>query len=184
METKKHYLSANEYLSDIWSLAAKIRTSGWKPDFLVGLWRGGAPVAISVHEFFKVTKWDVKHIPLKCASYTGIGQNEGKVIFTHGEMIFGMFRKGDKVLFIDDVFDTGKTAVAVRDEMRKLGVEMRFGCVYWKPAKNRTDMTPDYIARDIGSDWIVFPHEIEGLALEEIVEKDASLAEMIKRIED
>ena len=44
----KHYLSANQYQSDMWRLASVIRKSGWKPDFLVGLWRGGAPVAIAV----------------------------------------------------------------------------------------------------------------------------------------
>ena len=176
----KHYLSANDYQRDIWRLAAKIRYGTWKPDFLVGLWRGGAPVAIGVHEFFKATGWDIKHIPLKCASYTGIGQNEGQVVFTHGEMIFGMFRPGDKVLFIDDVFDTGKTAAAVHAKMQEIGVEMRMACVYWKPAKNITKVTPDFIERDIGNDWIVFPHEIEGLTREEIAEKDPVLAELIK----
>ena len=176
----KHYLSANDYQRDIWRLAAAIRKSGWQPDFLVGLWRGGAPVAIAVHEFFKATGWDVKHIPLKCASYTGIGQNDGKVIFTHGEMIFGMFRKGDKVLFIDDVFDTGKTASAVREEVKKIGAEMRLACVYWKPEKNKSDMKPDYYTKDIGNDWLVFPHEIEGLTSGEIAVKDPVLFDLMK----
>ena len=107
---EKHYLSADDYLRDQWRLAELVRGGGWRPDFLVGLWRGGAPVAIAVHEFLKCTGWDVRHIPLKCASYTGIGQNEGKVVFTFGDEIFGLFRAGDKVLFIDDVFDTGKTS--------------------------------------------------------------------------
>ena len=176
----KTYLSANDYLHDEWRLAAKIRQSGWKPDFLVGLWRGGAPVAIAVHEFFKATGWDVKHLPLKCASYTGIGQNEGRVVFTLGEEIFGMFRAGDKVLFIDDVFDTGKTAAAVMERMQGIGADAKIACVYWKPAKNRTNLKPDFIAKDIGNDWIVFPHEIEGLAPDEIAEKDPLLSELMR----
>ena len=182
MEAKKHYLSANDYQRDMWRLAAKIRTSGWRPDFLVGLWRGGAPAAIAVHEFFRATGWDIKHVPLKCASYTGIGQNEGQVVFTHGEMIFGMFRTGDKVLFIDDVFDTGKTAAAVHAKMQELGVEMKLACVYWKPGKNKTNLTPDFITRDIGNDWIVFPHEIEGLTRDELAEKDPELAALISGV--
>ena len=176
----KHYLTANEYTSDMWRLAAKIKNSGWKPDFLVGLWRGGAPVAIAVHEFFRATGWDVKHIPLKCWSYSGIGQNEGKVVFMLGDAIFGMFRPGDKVLFIDDVFDTGKTAAAVMEHMRGIGAEAKIACVYWKPAKNKTNITPDFIAKDIGTEWIVFPHEIEGLAPDEIREKDPELADLMK----
>lgn len=88
MEVKKNYLTANRYLQDIWRMAAQIRKSGWKPDFLVGLWRGGAPVAVSVHEYFKASGWEIQHVPLKCASYTGIGQNEGSVVFTHGDIVF------------------------------------------------------------------------------------------------
>ena len=179
METKKHYLSADQYQRDIWRLASEIRRSGWKPDFLVGLWRGGAPVAIAVHEFFRATGWDVRHLPLKCASYTAIGQNEGKVVFTLGDEIFGMFRAGDRVLFIDDVFDTGKTAQAVHDRMLAVGAVARIACVYWKPAKNQTALTPDFIAKDIGSDWIVFPHEIEGLTPDEVREKDPVLADLM-----
>ena len=179
METKKHYLSADQYQRDIWRLASEIRRSGWKPDFLVGLWRGGAPVAIAVHEFFRATGWDVRHLPLKCASYTAIGQNEGKVVFTLGDEIFGMFRAGDRVLFIDDVFDTGKTAQAVHDRMLAVGADSRIACVYWKPAKNQTALTPDFIAKDIGSDWIVFPHEIEGLTPDEVREKDPVLADLM-----
>ncbi len=179
MEVKKNYLTANRYLQDIWRMAAQIRKSGWKPDFLVGLWRGGAPVAVSVHEYFKASGWEIQHVPLKCASYTGIGQNEGSVVFTHGDIVFSMFRKGDKVLFIDDVFDTGKTAAAVKAKMDELGVEMKLACVYRKPGKNLTELKPDYYERDIGNDWIVFPHEIEGLTPEEIKEKDPLLAELL-----
>ena len=140
----KQYISANDYLLDNWRLAAAVRRRGWRPDFILGLWRGGAPVAVAVHEFFKVTGWDVQHIPLKCVSYTGIGENKGGVAFTHGDIVFGMFRKGDRVLVVDDVFDTGKTAAAVKRRMDAAGIDMRMACVYWKPEKN----TPGPYARD------------------------------------
>ena len=175
----KHYLSADEYLRDTWRLAAEVKRSGWKPDILIALWRGGAPVGVAVHEFFKATGWSVQHIPLKCASYTGIGANEGKVVFTHGDIVFGMLRKGDRVLVVDDVFDTGKTAAAVKAELESKGVEMKMACVYWKPQKNITDMKPDYFVKDVGLDWIVFPHEIDGLTKEEIAVKDPVLAGLI-----
>lgn len=175
----KHYLSADEYLRDTWRLAAEVKRSGWKPDILIALWRGGAPVGVAMHEFFKATGWPIQHIPLKCASYTGIGTNEGKVVFTHGDIVFGMLRKGDKVLVVDDVFDTGKTAAAVKAELESKGVEMKMACVYWKPQKNITDMKPDYFVKDVGLDWIVFPHEIEGLTKEEIAVKDPVLAGLV-----
>jgi len=179
----KHYISADAFLRDAWRLAASIRKSGWKPDLLIALWRGGAAVGVSVHEFFKVTGWDVQHIPLKCSSYTGIGENPGDVVFVHGDLVFGMLRKGDRVLVVDDVFDTGKTAAAVKDRVDATGAEMRMACVYWKPQKNLTKILPDYYVKDVGLDWIVFPHEIEGLSGAEIAAKDPLLSDLIGSIE-
>ena len=175
----KHYLSANDFLRDVWRLAASIRKSEWKPDFLIALWRGGTPPGIAIHEFLKVSGWDIQHLPLKCASYTGIGKNEGAVEFTCAEPVFDMLRKGDRVLIVDDVFDTGKTAATVKARIAETGAEMKMACVYWKPAKNTTDMKPDYFVRDVGNEWIVFPHEIDGLTAEEIKVKDPALAELL-----
>ena len=175
----KHYLSGDEFLHDAWRLAAAVRNSGWKPDILIALWRGGAPVGVALHEFFKVSGWDVRHIPLKCGSYTGIGENAGEVVFTHGDIVFGMLRKGDRVLVVDDVFDTGKTAKAVKARIDATGAEMRMACVYWKPGKNTTDMKPDFFVKDVGLEWIVFPHEMEGLTPEEMRTKDPDLAQLV-----
>jgi len=155
--------------------------SGWTPDFLFALWRGGAPVGVSVHEFFKVSGWNVRHVPLKCSSYSGIGENAGEVVFTLGDEIFGMLRPGDRVLVVDDVFDTGKTAKAVRARVDAAGAEMRMACVYWKPGKNTTDMKPDYFVRDVGAEWLVFPHEIDGLSPVEVRAKDPVLADLLGR---
>ena len=179
MEAEKTYLSADEFLRDTWRLAAAVRRSGWRPDVMVALWRGGAPVGVAVHEYLKCAGWSVRHIPLKCASYTGIGENEGEVVFTLGEEVFGMLRPGERVLVVDDVFDTGKTGVAVRARIAAAGAEMKMACVYWKPGKNRTDMKPDFFVRDVGDGWIVFPHEIEGLAPDEIRLKDPVLADLL-----
>lgn len=175
----KHYLSANEYQADIWRLAAAIRASGWRPDYLVGLWRGGAPVAISVHEFLRAAGWDVRHLPLKCWSYTGIGESSSEVAFLFEKEVFSLFKPGEKVLFLDDVFDTGRTAAAVVKRMADTGAEAKVACVYRKREMNQTAIKPDFIAKDIGGEWIVFPHEIDGLTREEIAEKDPALAELL-----
>lgn len=176
----KTFLTADGYLKDVWRLAAAVRRSGWRPDIMIALWRGGAPVGVAVHEFFKVSGWQVRHIPLKCTSYTAIGENAGEVEFTHGDLIFGMLREGDRVLVVDDVFDTGKTMAAVKRRIDAIGAEMRSACVYWKPGKNLTALKPDYFVRDTGNEWLVFPHEIEGLSAEEIAHKDPVLAECLK----
>ena len=175
----KHYLAANDFLRDVWRLAASVRKADWKPDFLIALWRGGTPPGIAIHEFLKVSGWEVRHLPLKCASYTGIGENAGEVRFTCAEPVFGMLRKGDRVLVVDDVFDTGKTAAAMKEKLDALGVDFRIACVYWKPEKNQTSLKPDYYTKDVGTEWIVFPHEIEGLTPDEVRTKDPLLAELL-----
>ena len=136
-------------------------------------------MAVAIHEFLKVTGWELQHIPLKCSSYTGIGENDGEVVFTHGDIVFGMFRAGDRVLVVDDVFDTGKTAAAVGRKLAEIGADMRIACTYWKPENNQTQLKPDYYTEDVGGTWIVFPHEIDGLTADEMRRKDPELAELL-----
>lgn len=183
-EPEKVYLSANAYLEDTWRLAEIVRAGEWRPTVLLALWRGGAPVGVALHEYLSVTGWPLRHLPLKCASYTGIGENGGEIVFTHGELVFGQLRPGERVLVVDDVFDTGRTAAAVKAKIEATGAEMRLACVYWKPEKNTTDLKPDYFSRDVGSEWIVFPHEIDGLTQAEIRQKDPFLAASLARVRD
>ena len=84
------------------------------------------------------------------------------------------------MLFVDDIFDTGKTAEALVARMSAGAAEMKFACVYWKTAKNQTDLKPDFFARDVGDDWLVFPHEIDGLSAGEVQEKSPFLAGLLR----
>ncbi len=179
MSCEKTYLSADSYLRDMWRLAAQVRRVGWKPDVMIALWRGGAPVGVAMHEFFAASGWNVRHTAIKCASYTGVDENAGEVMFEYGREVLDSLSPGDKVLVVDDVFDTGKTALAVRKMMDAAGVEMRLATVYFKPSKNTTALTPDYTLRLAGDEWIVFPHEIRELDDGEIAVKDPLLAELL-----
>lgn len=176
---QKTFLSADEFLRDSWRLAAKITSSEWKPDKLLALWRGGAFAGMAVHEFFKVKGWEIAHLPMKCKSYSGIGENAGEVVFTLGREIFGRIKAGEKILVIDDVFDTGKTAKAIKTKLEGIGAEPRIATVYFKPNKNQTDIKPDYYTKELGDNWIVFPHELEDLSAEELEAKDPALKELL-----
>ena len=176
---KKVYLNAQDYLRDMWRLARQILDSDWKPDVLLALWRGGAEVGVAIHEFLKVKGLPLRHMPIKCSSYTGIGTSNTEVKFEYADAVLAHLTPGTKVLVVDDVFDTGRTAAAVHEKMKALGCDMRMACVYWKPEKNVTQYLPDFFVKKLDR-WIVFPHEIEGLTPDEIAEKDIELAELMK----
>lgn len=173
------FLTPEELLHDSWRLAAAVRNAGWRPDFLLALWRGGAPVGVAVHEFLKASGWDLPHLPLKSASYTGIGENSGTVDFPLGDAVFQAIPHGAKVLLVDDVFDSGRTAKAAIDRLAAIGADPKIACPYWKPANNATSIKPDYFVCELDSEWIVFPHEIEGLSADQIMRKAPLLAELL-----
>ena len=169
--TDKVYVSANDYLRDSFRLARMVLDSGWLPDDLIALWRGGAPVGVSLHEFLYYHGLRPRHRVLKCQSYTGIQTREHTVAFEDADGLLRSLQAGSRVLVVDDVFDTGGTARAVLERLRPCGVEVRLATVYWKPNANQTELKPDYYVRETDQ-WIVFPHELDGLTPEEVKQKD------------
>ncbi len=174
----KIYISANDYLRDSFRLARMILDSGWLPEDLIALWRGGAPVGVCIHEFLHYHGLRPRHRVLKCQSYTGIQTQNREVVFENAEDIFRSVVAGSRVLVIDDVFDTGNTARAVFDRLAPFGAEVRLATVYWKPSMNKTAMKPDYYVRET-DDWVVFPHELDGLTPDEVKLKDPALYDLL-----
>ena len=52
---------------------------------------------------------------------------------------------------------------------------------YFKPNKNLTNNKPDYFIHETDQ-WLVFPHELEGLTLEEIESNKPELKNLISKI--
>ena len=47
---EKIYITAQQLLNDSFELGIRIFKSGFRPSFIVGVWRGGTPVGIAVQE--------------------------------------------------------------------------------------------------------------------------------------
>ena len=121
----KLYITADELLEDSFRLAAKIYASGFRPDLLLGAWRGGAPVAIGVQEFLAFKGLETDHMPLRLSSYTGIDRRAANVRLDGLEAVLERVTPGSAILLVDDVFDTGCSAQAVHDALsRKLDAGM------------------------------------------------------------
>ena len=189
MITKKYmeklYVSAEELLRASYELAWRVYESGFRPDYIVGIWRGGAPVGIAVQEFFDLMGVASDHIAIRTSSYKGIGERE-KTVQVYGlNYVIRQVESDNSLLMIDDVFDTGLSVQKVIEDLakacKKNTPNIRIATPYYKPENNMTERTPDYFLYET-SKWIVFPHELKGLSLEEIASNKPVLSGLIDKI--
>jgi hypoxanthine phosphoribosyltransferase len=170
----KLFVSANSLLQDSIELARMIVSSGFRPTFLVAVWRGGAPIGIAVQEVLEYHSIHADHIAIRTSSYTGIDK-QTKTVRVHAvDYLVSRLSAEDELLLVDDVFDSGRSLEAVIAELkrrcrRNLPDKIRIATVYYKPARNRSSLVPDYHVRETDR-WLVFPHEIQGLTREEILQ--------------
>ena len=50
----KTFIEASELLRDSYELGLRVIESGFRPTFLLGVWRGGTPVGIAMQELFEI----------------------------------------------------------------------------------------------------------------------------------
>ncbi|MBI2148643.1 hypoxanthine phosphoribosyltransferase [Candidatus Woesearchaeota archaeon] len=182
--TEKYFISANELLIDSYKLARKIIDSNFKPNFIVALWRGGTPVGSALQEFLKYHNVQTDHIAIRTSSYEGIDR-QNKEIKVHGlEYIEKHANSDDKLLIVDDVYDTGLSINAVLQSLKttmraNMPKDIRIATVYYKPTRNKTNHIPEFYIHETDK-WLVFPHELEGLTHDEIALKGSEIKELLK----
>lgn len=170
----KVFIDSPSLLQDSFRVASKVYKDGFRPDFIVGIWRGGAPIGIAVQEFFEYKNAPTDHIAVRTSSYYGINQ-QNKEIKVHGlHYLVENANANDKLLIVDDVFDSGRSIEALINQIHALmrlnaPKDIRIATPYFKPKNNRTisKMVPDYYIHE-SEEWLVFPHELSGLSKEEI----------------
>ena len=186
MTTDKKYIDAQELMEDSLRLGIKILKSGFRPDFIVGVWRGGSPVGIVVQELLDFYGVETDHIAIRTSSYKAIGKRESEVRVHGLSYLIKNINAEDTLLIVDDVHDTGLSIEAIIENLqlkaRKNTPEIRVATVYYKPTNNKTDRAPDYFLYETDR-WLVFPHELDGLTLEEIYEHKPGLEEILSQAE-
>ncbi len=181
----KHFISANELLEDSFRLGSMIWASGFRPAFIIGVWRGGTPVGIAVQEYLEFRGIETDHISIRTSSYHAIGERE-KTVKVHGmQYVIDNINSDDALLLVDDVFDSGRSIVAILDELknktrRNLPDTIKIATPWYKPEKNMTDITPDFYLHETDR-WLVFPHELVGLSSDEILQGKSYLSEDFKK---
>jgi hypoxanthine phosphoribosyltransferase len=179
----KKYISSQSLLEDSFRLASKVFKDGFKPDFIIGIWRGGAPIGIAVQEFFEYKDTPTDHIAVRTSSYYGINK-QSKEIKVHGlHYLIENANAGDSLLIVDDVFDSGRSVEALINQIETLmrlntPKEIRIATPWYKPQNNKTQIVPDYFVNE-SDEWLVFPHELAGLSVEEIKEGKTELSNIL-----
>ena len=171
---EKRYITAQDLLEDSFRLAAKVYEDGFRPHFIVGIWRGGAPIGIAVQEYFDFKEVKADHIAVRTSSYYGI-KKQAKEIRVHGlHYLIENANADDGLLIVDDVFDSGRSIAALIEQTTKLSRmnmprDIRIACPWYKPSNKSVPITPDYYVHET-DEWLVFPHELSGLSSDEIRE--------------
>jgi hypoxanthine phosphoribosyltransferase len=189
-EMDKVFIAADDLLLDSFRLAATIHEANFRPDFLVGLWRGGSAVGIAVQEGLDHFGIPTDHIAIR-TSYSGQAEYSGMVDKADGIRVHGLqyllenLCQKHSLLIVDDVYSTGSSVKAVIDRLtertrRNLPHDIRIATVWYRPTE-RTIREPDYFVRKT-SDWLVLPYELSGLSVDEIQTHKPELAPVIDRL--
>ncbi|HWF98253.1 MAG TPA: phosphoribosyltransferase family protein [Steroidobacteraceae bacterium] len=170
---EKIFISPDKLLRDSLELARRVVASGMRPTFLVAIWRGGAPIGITVQEVLEYHSIHADHIAIRTSSYSGIDERQKTVRVHATDYLVSRLSAEDELLIVDDVFDSGHSLEAVIDDLtrrcrRNLPEKIRIATVYYKPERRRTALMPDFFVHET-SHWLVFPHELQGLTREEIL---------------
>lgn len=179
---KKTVLTASELLKDSFRLGMDIIESDFRPTIIIAIWRGGTPVGMAVQELLAYTGIDADHIAIRTSSYRGV--DERSSVAVHGlQYIIDKVKHDDRLLIVDDVFDTGNTFVAVLDELRRRAKantpdDIRLAAPWFKPRRNETDIVPDYYVHET-DDWLVFPHELDAFSADEMRDARPDVAEVM-----
>jgi len=175
---EKRYITENELLRDAYRLGLQIAESGFRPTFIVGLWRGGSVVGIAVQECLQYLGIPTDHIAIRTsyrglATYQQMVDNPEDEIRIHGtQYLLESLNHDDGLLLVDDVFSSGLTTSAVLRRLQKrlksnMPKTTHIAAPYYKPNRNRTDLRPEYYLHTV-DDWLVMPYELSGLTRDEI----------------
>ena len=187
----ERFIGADELLRDSFQLAANIHAAGFKPDFLVGLWRGGSAVGIAVQEGLEHFGIMTDHIAIR-TSYAGARSYSQMVSKADGIRVHGLqyllenLCASHSMLIVDDVYSTGSSVNAVINQLkrktrRNLPHDIRIGSVWYRPTE-KTLREPDYFVHET-ADWLVLPYELSGFSISELRKNRPELGAILERLE-
>ncbi|MBE6350709.1 MAG: phosphoribosyltransferase [Spirochaetaceae bacterium] len=199
----KEFLPYDKVRNDALKLAHKILQDGFIPDVIYVSLRGGAYMANVISEYFKIARKNyrpVLYASVVARSYSDIRQHD-KVMVDGWTYSPEHLRAGDKILLIDDIFDSGRTINHLVELLLEKGIPRKDIKVvvhdykYFTYHENQLPIQPDYwcrkfeITKPEEDRWIHYmSHELIGLSKEELEEhyfkEDPELREVFAALEN
>ena len=149
---KFSHIGYDRFLADVGAIATQVGQQDWRPDFIVGIGRGGlVPSTYLSHQ---------AGIPLLSVDHSSKVYDFAEALLVR---IADCTRAGERFLFVDDINDSGKTIAYIRDILRKNGSvsdNIRIAVLIHNIGSSETvDYTSRTIDRGVDKDWFVFPWE-------------------------
>jgi len=194
----KEFLQFDAVRDNAIKLAHRIYTDGFIPDVIYVSLRGGAYLGNIISEYYKIVHKGARPVyyaAVVARSYTDVAKADQIKVdgWTYSP---DYLRVGDKVLLVDDIFDSGKTINHLAQIIQDKGIPRKdlkiavHDYKYFTDKKEQLVFQPDYWCRkhDISihdeSSWIHYmSHELMGLTEKELEAnyycRDSSLKEAL-----
>ncbi|MDR0502998.1 MAG: phosphoribosyltransferase [Treponema sp.] len=182
---KKEFLQFDVVRDNAIKLAQHIYSDGFVPDVIYVSLRGGAYLGNIISEYFKIVRKDahpVYYAAVVARSYTDVAKSDLVKVdgWTYSP---DYLRVGDKVLLVDDIFDSGKTINHLAQIILDKGIprnDLKIAVhdyKYFFDKNKQLPVQPDYWCRkhecsvNDESYWIHYmSHELMGLTQNELEE--------------
>ncbi len=130
-------------------LAKRVKDSGFKPDLIVGVCRGGWAPARVMSDLLE----NANTASIRIEFYLAPGVTAKKPVISQAIMVPV---KGVNVLVVDDVADTGESLKVAVEHLEVCGAKaIRTATLYYKP---QSILKPDFFIIQT-EQWIIFPWE-------------------------
>ena len=154
-----------QMIEGVHAIAQAAEADDWQPSLLVGVGRGGLTPAVFLSHRMGLSLVSIDH----SAKIDPFGKALIEVLARHT-------REGDRLLFVEDINDSGKTIGEIRDALTEQRADMamtRFAVLIDNVrSRQRIDYAYTSIDRDVDKDWFVFPWE--AMAPKETLEEAAA----------
>ena len=145
-------ISQERFVDHVMVLAARITVDDWVPSYLIGIGRGGlVPATFLSHAC---------GLPMLSVDYSSkVEEFAGAAL----AKLAARTRDGDRLLFVDDINDTGGTISRLRSILAEQGAvvgSVRFATLIDNSrSAERVEYHAEVIDRAVTKDWFVFPWE-------------------------